>query len=48
MTYDRLRLLWPDHLGLARGKHLHREQAGRDRYQRWTTDRELNEYLPFL
>lgn len=29
MTYDRLRLLWPDHLGLARGKYLPREKAER-------------------
>ncbi len=27
MTYDRLRLLWPDHLGLARGKYLTKEKA---------------------
>ncbi len=27
MNYDRLRLLWPDHLGLARGKYLPREKA---------------------
>ena len=25
--YDRLRLLWPDHLGLARGKYLPKERA---------------------
>ncbi|HEX9763439.1 MAG TPA: glutamine synthetase family protein [Acidimicrobiia bacterium] len=29
MTYDRLRLLWPDHLGLARGKYLTPEKADR-------------------
>jgi glutamine synthetase len=27
VEYDRLRLLWPDHLGLARGKYLPREKA---------------------
>jgi glutamine synthetase len=27
--YDRLRLLWPDHLGLARGKYLPKERAER-------------------
>jgi len=27
--YERLRLLWPDHLGLARGKYLPRETAER-------------------
>ena len=27
MDYDRVRLLWPDHLGLARGKYLPREKA---------------------
>ncbi len=29
MDYDRVRLLWPDHLGLARGKYLPREKAER-------------------
>jgi glutamine synthetase len=28
IEYDRLRLLWPDHLGLARGKYLTPEKAG--------------------
>lgn len=27
--YDRLRILWPDHLGLARGKYLPKERAER-------------------
>jgi hypothetical protein len=27
IEYDRLRLLWPDHLGLARGKYLTPEKA---------------------
>jgi glutamine synthetase len=29
VDYDRIRLLWPDHLGLARGKYLPRETAER-------------------
>ena len=29
IDYDRLRLLWPDHLGLARGKYLPKERAER-------------------
>ena len=29
VDYDRLRLLWPDHLGLARGKYLPKERAER-------------------
>jgi glutamine synthetase len=29
VSYDRLRLLWPDHLGLARGKYLTPEKADR-------------------
>ena len=28
IEYERLRLLWPDHLGLARGKYLPKETAG--------------------
>jgi hypothetical protein len=39
IEFDRLRLLWPDHLGLARGKYLTPEKAG---------DWETAEYLPFL
>ena len=27
VKYDRLRLLWPDHLGLARGKYLTKDKA---------------------
>ena len=27
VEFDRLRLLWPDHLGLARGKYLTLEKA---------------------
>src|SRR5690554_3838732 len=29
LDYDRVRLLWPDHLGLARGKYLPREHAAK-------------------
>jgi glutamine synthetase len=29
VNYDRLRLLWPDHLGLARGKYLTKDKAER-------------------
>jgi glutamine synthetase len=31
-TYDRIRVLWPDHLGLARGKYVPAHQVGRVRY----------------
>lgn len=30
--YDRIRVLWPDHLGLARGKYVRADEAGRVRH----------------